>query len=110
MNNKFIELTVSKEAEGEQFSAFCHELGTASCGDTIDEALRNIREAIALHLSTLEELGELHRFLEERGIVVMEGRPTGHRHTLDLPPEVLGMKVLQPVARARSSPIARVSK
>lgn len=39
------------DPEAKSWSAVCPELpGCASCGDTKDEALANIKEAIALHL------------------------------------------------------------
>jgi predicted RNase H-like HicB family nuclease len=45
-----IRVELTHEPDG-AWSAVCPELpGCASCGDTRDEALANIREAIALHL------------------------------------------------------------
>ncbi len=49
---------------------------SASCGDTIDEALENLGEAIEVHLKGLEETGELRRVLRERNIRINEGLPT----------------------------------
>ena len=46
---------VWKEAEG--YVSKCPELGVASCGDTFDEALRNLREAVDLYLENAKELG-----------------------------------------------------
>jgi predicted RNase H-like HicB family nuclease len=37
----------------------CQELEVASCGDTPEEALDNIREAIELYLENAKELGIL---------------------------------------------------
>ena len=61
-----IVLTGTVDKEDGQFVSYCRELGTASCGDTIDEALRYLEEAIDVHLEALEETGELLRFLRER--------------------------------------------
>lgn len=63
-----IVLTGTVDKEDDQFVSYCRELGTASCGDTIDEALANLDEAIAVHLEALEETDELLRFLRERNI------------------------------------------
>lgn len=68
MASKFITLTFVIEKEGRQYSAVCRELGTASCGDTVDEALENIREAVNVDLNTLEQIGERARIFRERGI------------------------------------------
>ena len=64
-------LTSVVEPEDEMFVSTCVELGTSSCGDTIQEALENLDEAIALHLNALEELGETERVFEERGIEIL---------------------------------------
>jgi predicted RNase H-like HicB family nuclease len=49
-----IRVELIREVEG-GWSAVCPELpGCASCGDTRDEALANVREAISLYLEPLE--------------------------------------------------------
>ena len=62
--------------------SFCRELGTASCGDTIDEALQNLEDAIGVHLGALEETGELGRFLRDRNVKhhSVIGGPTSRRN------------------------------
>ena len=63
-------LTCVVEKEGDQFVSYCEELGTSSCGDTIEEAFENIEEAIEVHLDALDEVGELGRVFRERDIEV----------------------------------------
>ncbi len=46
---------VWKEAEG--FVSKCPELGVASCGDTFEEAVSNLKEAVELYLDNAKELG-----------------------------------------------------
>lgn len=70
VSNKYIELTVIIEPEDGQFTALCKELNVASCGNTFDEALRNVKDAIKVHLETLEEIGERARVFKERGISI----------------------------------------
>ena len=65
-----IVLTEIVEQDGEQFAAYCLELGTASCGDTIQEAFDNLEEAIWVHLNELEETGERERVFREKNILI----------------------------------------
>ena len=67
----YIDVTTVVEREGDQFVWICPELGTSSCGDTVQEALDNLREAIEVHLNGLEEVGERERVFQERGIRVI---------------------------------------
>ena len=51
--------TVWKETEG--YVSKCPELGVTSCGDSFEEALNNLKEAVDLYLENAKELG----FIEE---------------------------------------------
>ena len=46
------QLTAIIEKEGDGYVALCPELDVASQGDTIDEARRNIKEALELFFET----------------------------------------------------------
>lgn len=46
-----------KEKEG--YVSKCPELGVASAGDSVEEALRNLKEAVELYLENAKELGML---------------------------------------------------
>jgi len=72
----YIVLSLTAHREGRKWVSSCPELGTASCGDTKQEALENIQEATLLYLNTLEELGECQKVLHERGIAVHRGEAT----------------------------------
>ncbi len=53
------EIVIEKEAEDEGYSAYSPTIpGCFSNGRTIEEAKRNIREAIQQHLATLLERGQ----------------------------------------------------
>lgn len=67
-----IEVNVTIEKVGQLYAAECVELGTASCGDSLEEAMDNIAEALALHLSTLQHLGDMERVFREKGIVAIK--------------------------------------
>lgn len=57
--------------EDGQWVSECLELGVASCGDTFEEAARNILEATDLTLQTLDDEGMLASVLHERGLEVI---------------------------------------
>jgi len=54
-----IRLTVLIWEEEGVYVSKCQELEVASCGDTPEEALDNIREAIELYIENARELGIL---------------------------------------------------
>lgn len=66
-----LEFVVSKE--GKQYSSWCPDLDIASCGDTAEEAVENLRDAVQLYLDTLEEEGEREQVFVERGIRIVYG-------------------------------------
>ena len=53
-------LTAIIEREGDGYVALCPELDVASQGDTIEEARKNIREAVELFLesASAQEIGQ----------------------------------------------------
>jgi predicted RNase H-like HicB family nuclease len=54
------QLTATIWREGDQYVSKCPELGVASAGDTAEEALDALREAVELYLENARELGLLH--------------------------------------------------
>jgi predicted RNase H-like HicB family nuclease len=67
---EYVVLTIVfyREEGDSRWLAECRKLGTASYGDTLEEARERIIEAVELHLNTLERYGERGRFFRERGI------------------------------------------
>ncbi|MCH9009142.1 MAG: type II toxin-antitoxin system HicB family antitoxin [Chloroflexi bacterium] len=63
-----VTLTGVAEKEGDQYVSYCRELGTSSCGDTAEEALENLGDAIEVHINALVETGEFLRVFRERNI------------------------------------------
>jgi len=45
--------------EGKEYSAFCPEFEVASCGGSIEEAQKNLTEAVELYLESAKDLGIL---------------------------------------------------
>jgi len=50
------QLTATVWQEGDQYVSGCPELGVASCGNTPDEALSELQEAVELYLENAKAL------------------------------------------------------
>lgn len=57
MDKKRIILTSVIWREGDVYVSKCPELEVSSCGDTPEEALKNLKEAVELYLENAKELG-----------------------------------------------------
>lgn len=71
----YIVVTLKFLKEGRRWTAYCVELGTATFGRSIQEANERIREAVLLHLNTLDAVGECERFLKEHGVTFYPHKP-----------------------------------
>lgn len=72
----YVVLTVTFRKVDRRWTAYCEELGTATFGRTLPEAKDRIQEAILLHLSTLNDVGERDRFFKEHNIQLRHTKPT----------------------------------
>jgi predicted RNase H-like HicB family nuclease len=62
-----IAYTVHTFKEGATFVAYVPELDISSCGNTNDEARKNIKDAVQGFLETSRDIGSLDWILEEAG-------------------------------------------
>ena len=68
MENKILfNIAIKEEPEG-GYSVVCTDLDVASQGETIDEAVENIKEAVELYLESAEQLGMMDEVLERLGL------------------------------------------
>jgi predicted RNase H-like HicB family nuclease len=61
---KIYEYTAVVWKEPEGYVSKCSELGVASCGDSLEEAVSNLKEAVELYLENAYELGLIPDFEE----------------------------------------------
>ncbi len=63
METKLLGFSVVVIPEGKTYSSWCPDVDVASQGDSVEEAIANLKEAIELHLECLspEELQEIRR-------------------------------------------------
>jgi predicted RNase H-like HicB family nuclease len=60
-------LTEELWKEGNMFVSYCPELDIASCGETVDQAKKNLKEAILINLEEAQKMGTLDKLLQEAG-------------------------------------------
>ena len=53
--------------ESNMYTSYCPELDVASCGQTVDEARKNLKEALEIFIEETSKLGTLDELLEEAG-------------------------------------------
>lgn len=54
--------------EDDVYVSHCEKLGVSSSGNSIDEALSNLKDAVEVYLNTIEELGERSQVFRNVGI------------------------------------------
>lgn len=64
----YVDLHFTVREEDGQWVSECVELGVATCGDTLQEALSAILDATSLYIESLRDEGELDRVFGERGL------------------------------------------
>jgi predicted RNase H-like HicB family nuclease len=58
--------------EGETYVSYCPKLDVSSCGNTVDQARKNLKIAVTLFLEEAEKMGTLEDILKESGYEVNE--------------------------------------
>ena len=67
---RYVVLTGTVEWDEVAYHSRCPELSVASCGDTVEEALDNLGEALEVLFADLADLGSLEQELRENDIEV----------------------------------------
>ena len=81
----YVRLTgIVEPVEEGGFFSVCPELSIASQGESIEEALSNLREAIDVYLAALSDLGDMERVFRDKGISVLV-KPPGDAINLAVP-------------------------
>jgi predicted RNase H-like HicB family nuclease len=62
-----LKLTEELWKEGNMNVSYCPELDIASCGETIDQAKKNLGEVILINLEEAQKIGTLGNLLQEAG-------------------------------------------
>jgi predicted RNase H-like HicB family nuclease len=62
-----LKLTEELWKEGNMYVSYCPELDIASCGETVDQAKKNLKEVILINLEEAQKLGTLDSLLQDAG-------------------------------------------
>lgn len=62
-----LRLTEELWKEGNMYVSYCPELDIASCGETMDQAKKNLGEVILINLEEAQKIGTLGNLLQEAG-------------------------------------------
>ena len=68
-----IKLTEEIWKEGNMYVSYCPELDIPSCGESIEQAKKNLKEVILINLEEAQKMGTFHRLLQEAGFDEIEG-------------------------------------
>ena len=59
--------------EGNMYVSYCPELDIAACGESIEQAKKNLRKVILINLEEAQKMGTFDRLLQEAGFDEIEG-------------------------------------
>ena len=77
-----IRLTEEIWREGNMYVSYCPELDIASCGEDVEQAKKNLNEAIVINIEETQKMGAFKEFLENCGIGPTEEDVLGARKEL----------------------------
>ena len=63
-----IRLTEEIWKEGNMYISYCPELDIASCGEDVQQAKKNLMEAISINIEETKKMGTFEQFLENCGL------------------------------------------
>ena len=67
-----IKLTEELWKEGGMYVSYCPELDIASCGETVEQAKKNLKEVVEINLEEAKKFGTLNDLLNDAGFDKIE--------------------------------------
>jgi len=62
-----IRLTEEIWKEGNMYVSYCPELDISSCGESVEQAKKNLKEAFLINFEETKKMGTFDQFLQESG-------------------------------------------
>jgi predicted RNase H-like HicB family nuclease len=95
MIERAITVTFEVEREDDQYVSHCPELDVASYGDSVEDAIAHLKDAVLLYLDTVERDGDRERVFRDRGIKIEERQEAAY--TVRVHPGVMATVARFPV-------------
>jgi predicted RNase H-like HicB family nuclease len=83
-----LRLTEEIWKEGNMFVSYCPELDVSSCGENVEQAKRNLTEAIRILIEETRKMGTFEKLMEECGF-------EEQRETLTVRRELVGFSPIE---------------
>ena len=68
--------------EGNMYVSYCPELDISSCGEDVEQAKKNLMEAIYINIEETKKMGTFEQLMEECGLVPIADGLLGTRKEL----------------------------
>lgn len=62
-----IKVTEEIWKEGNMYVSYCPELDIASCGESVEESKKNLKEVISINFVECRKMGSLNQLLQDAG-------------------------------------------
>jgi len=64
-----VKIKVTEEIwkEGNMYVSYCPELDMASCGESVEESKKNLKEVISINFEECRKMGALNQLLQDAG-------------------------------------------
>ena len=63
-----IKVTEEIWKEGNMYVSYCPELDMASCGESVGESKKNLKEVISINFTECRKMGTLNQLLQDAGL------------------------------------------
>jgi predicted RNase H-like HicB family nuclease len=67
-----IKVTEEIWKEGNMYVSYCPELDIASCGESIEESKKNLKEVISINFVECRKMGTLDELLQDAGFIEVQ--------------------------------------
>lgn len=75
--------------EGNMYVSYCPELDISSCGNNIEQAKKNLQEAIQINIEETKKMGTFEKFFDEYGLEI------GDNQTYRVRKELIGFTPIE---------------
>ena len=86
-----IRLTEEIWNEGNMYVSYCPELDIASCGESVEQAKKNLKEALLINIEETKKMGTFDQFLQDAGFEDMQDVLSARKELVGFTPIEIGI-------------------